>query len=544
MSDAGKMSGSAELGGNTSGLPAPLPGPSPAQRQTQNPTQSDVQGRQPFPRQQDNVHDAQNQQPQPRQQEQPPVPPPPTHSADATVASPAAEVRTSSNRAQPPSRGQLQSEEAAVHLQDHADVKHEHKRSSWGGRFKSMLAAGAVAPINSLAHKLGSQSFLPEPLDKECNKAALILRAFCTKGVYADPRFGQPPASTDPQAKNSSNGLIDPAKEKPKNRLLVTIPPKIIVKAVGLAIFTSFRAGFQISGATGSGILIARLPDGSWGPPSAISVHSLGGGFQIGLDIYDCVCVINSREALSAFTNTRVSLGSDLAVAAGPYGAGAAAEHAEFPGKAPAAPEQKAGQSDILKPSGGDSRRRSSRSANAFKPVFSYVKSRGFYAGIQVDGTVVVERQDANSTFYGAPVTVGQILQGQVPPQGPNNMWPAGTRELMEALRGAERGSWVDQPRQHQHQNQQSHAAQSEVGPEEAGGAAPAFSAPAENMSANSTWQDNVCTGGSHADPQRSNTIGTQPGPAHHPLAGDASAAPPGYVDDGSHGDVRDAKYA
>jgi hypothetical protein len=47
---------------------------------------------------------------------------------------------------------------------------------------------------------------------------------------------------------------------------------------------------------------------------------------MIGLDIYDCVCVINSREALNAFAKTRVALGSDLAVVAGPYGAGGAVE--------------------------------------------------------------------------------------------------------------------------------------------------------------------------------------------------------------------------
>lgn len=41
----------------------------------------------------------------------------------------------------------------------------------------------AAAPINSIAHKLGSQSFLPETLDKECEKAATILKAFCSKFV-------------------------------------------------------------------------------------------------------------------------------------------------------------------------------------------------------------------------------------------------------------------------------------------------------------------------------------------------------------------------
>jgi hypothetical protein len=32
-----------------------------------------------------------------------------------------------------------------------------------------------------LAHKFGSQSFLPETIDKECDKAASILKSFCSK---------------------------------------------------------------------------------------------------------------------------------------------------------------------------------------------------------------------------------------------------------------------------------------------------------------------------------------------------------------------------
>lgn len=238
----------------------------------------------------------------------------------------------------------------------------------------------------------------------------------------------------------------------------MTIPPKVIARAVGLAIFTTLRAGFNVTGATGSGVLIARLEDGSWGPPSGIQVHSVGGGFSIGVDIYDCVCVINSREALKAFTNTRVSLGSDLAVTAGPYGAGGAVEvgHAMESGRdarktstgGPAAPLQQntAGstippeQSQTLKPEEKKAHRRS-LSASAFKPVFSYVKSRGFYAGIQVDGTVVVERKEANAAFYGAHVSVEQIISGQVVAGNSPNVWPAGAQTLLQTLRSLDKGA-------------------------------------------------------------------------------------------------------
>ncbi|KAF7542292.1 hypothetical protein G7Z17_g11706 [Cylindrodendrum hubeiense] len=326
--------------------------------------------------------------------------------------------------------------------------EHHHKKHGWSERF-SNLGMKAAAPINSLAHMLGSQSFLPETLDKECDKAASILRTFCKKGVYADPSSSGPPTSTDPKATETNDDIIDPTKNKPKNRVIVTIPPKVISKAVGLAIFTTLRAGFNVSGATGSGILIARLPDGSWGPPSGIQVHSVGGGFSIGLDIYDCVCVINSREALAAFTNTRVSLGTDLAVVAGPYGAGGAVEFGKAvenregrKGKDKDSKEGKTAEAsdNQLKPETDPKSKRRSLSASGFKPVFSYVKSRGFYAGIQIDGTVVVERKEANAAFYGGPVLVGQIIKGEVPSQGPSGMWPAGARVLLDTLKGAEAG--------------------------------------------------------------------------------------------------------
>ncbi|KAG5982367.1 hypothetical protein E4U55_001997 [Claviceps digitariae] len=567
-----RTGGVSELGGNTSEWFPPPPGPPPShtQNQSQNPTQPESQ-------------------PDTTQgQQQPHFPPPPNqhdenpssshlnhgqqtsssipaayNPAAATVAAPAAQVgasdihaqstidihaqTTTDIHAQSTAPGQTQPallEQSAVHPQHHAETKHEHKRSSWGGRIKSMLSANVGAPINNLAHKLGCQSFIPESLDKECDKAASILRDFCTKGVYAGPRSGQPPASTDPQAKESSSGLADP-----KNRVLVTIPPKVISKAVGLAIFTTFRAGFQVTTGSGSGVLIARLPDGSWSPPSGISVYTVGTGFQIGLDIYDCVCVINSREALSAFTNTRVSLGSDLAIVAGPYGAGGAVEFgatiqrgrrdsdkrpategqaASLQNNAYGAPGPEAQQADTLKPSSGGSKtRRSSRSASAFKPVFSYVKSRGFYAGIQVDGTVVVERKDANSRFYGSPVTVQQILQGQVPPQGPNNMWPAGARGLMETLIGAEAGALGHQPQQHQ--PQQMYAAQSAFGALEAGGAVPASSAYAGNLPAYSKIETGICPNGSHGYPPGSSSVDCRSGLGHQPFAGNASEAPPPY---------------
>lgn len=341
----------------------------------------------------------------------------------------------------------------------------EGTRRNWSSMLTEM-GHKAAAPINALANKLGSQSFLPTSMDKECYKAAQILRSFCKDGITSDAEAVNPnPAETKPEG---GEGAATPNKKKQRKPrgAIVKIPSKVIAKAQGLAIFTTARVGFNFSGATGSGVLISRLPDGSWSPPSGIQVHALGAGFMIGVDIYDCVCVINSREALSAFMSTRVSLGPDVAVTAGPWGAGGhvdwgstfesdeerkAAEAqkaqlqqqqqddhvhekplaADAPG-APGTTSPPEGDASKLKPQKGYQRRNSSMA----KPVFSYVKSRGFYAGVTVDGTIITERKDANAAFYGQRVSVEQILAGQVPAQGP--AWPAGGQSLYEALRVAE----------------------------------------------------------------------------------------------------------
>ena len=211
---------------------------------------------------------------------------------------------------------------------------------------------------------------------------------------------------------------------------------------MGLAIFTTLRAGFHVSASTGSGILIARQQDGSWGAPSGIHVHSVGAGFSAGADIYDCVCVINTREALETFMRTRLSLGPEVSVSAGPFGAGGGADFGapgrhkeEASGAGAGTTEDPSKLSAEKRPE--HHRRRSSFSA--FDPVFTYVKGRGLFAGVQVDGTVITERKEANAAFYGRHVSVEQILSGAALPAGGSpNMWPQAARGLHEALHRAE----------------------------------------------------------------------------------------------------------
>lgn len=272
-------------------------------------------------------------------------------------------------------------------------------------------------------------------------------------GVYHDPEHhpsADPAQLHEPSATSTPHAFAQ-THLKSKHHVLLTIPSKVVSEAVGLAIFTTARAGFHISGAAGSGIIVARLPDGTWSPPSGIQVHTLGAGFLIGADIYDCVCVINTRPALETFMKTRFSLGPELSVAVGPFGVGGRMDFAAPTGR-PGAHVQLADAKKIpindASTSESTENVPSDRKSNKGKlgplhealnkPVYSYVNSRGFYAGIQVDGTVITERKDANGAFYGEMIPVEKILRGEVPAQGPSGMWPVSARMLSEVLKGAE----------------------------------------------------------------------------------------------------------
>ncbi|KAF2820383.1 DUF500-domain-containing protein [Ophiobolus disseminans] len=248
------------------------------------------------------------------------------------------------------------------------------------------------APVNRLSNKVGSEAFWPTTLDIESDKAARILKSFCSEskdGYYQEE--DRPPVDGVP---------------KGKQRVLKKIPSKVIQNAKGLCIFTTMRTGLWVSGSGGAGVVVARLPDGTWSPPSGIMMHTVGVGFLVGVDIYDCVIVINSDKALQAFQSIRCTLGGEISAVAGPAGVGG-----------------------IL-----DTELHKRQS-----PLFTYIKSRGFYAGLQLDGTIVIERTDENERFYGERIGVKEILAGKA--RHP----PYEVRRLMETLRSAQGDKDVDE---------------------------------------------------------------------------------------------------
>ncbi|KAI1645637.1 uncharacterized protein F4817DRAFT_172412 [Daldinia loculata] len=246
------------------------------------------------------------------------------------------------------------------------------------------------SPVNRLStSRLSRDVFLPATLDKECDKAARILKSFCSDGFSTpDDRPGTPSTYSSTQS---------------SHKFLKKIPPRILQNAVGLAVFTSMRSGIWSSGSGsgGSGILIARKTDGTWSPPSGLMLQTASLRFVFGVDIYDCVLVINNFTVLEAFARPRLTLGTDVSLTAGPLVAVGLLEN------------------DVTW-------------ADLSDRAIAYVKAKGHSAEVKLDGIVVTERADENERFYGMKISVAKILAGDI-----NQSLPQ-TRPLTEVLKAAE----------------------------------------------------------------------------------------------------------
>lgn len=161
------------------------------------------------------------------------------------------------------------------------------------------------------------------------------------------------------------------------------IPPHVLKNAKGLAVITVLKAGFLFSGRAGSGVIVARLPDGSWSPPSAIVTAGAGVGGQIGAELTDFVFILNTKSAVDTFAQMgSVTLGTNVSIAAGPLG-----RNAEAAGSA---------------------------TLGSVSAIFAYSKTKGLFAGVSLEGSAIVERREANRKFYGNNCKARNILAGQV----------------------------------------------------------------------------------------------------------------------------------
>ncbi|EFN54864.1 hypothetical protein CHLNCDRAFT_35844 [Chlorella variabilis] len=185
-----------------------------------------------------------------------------------------------------------------------------------------------------------------------------------------------------------------------------SIPPAILRGCAGLAILSVARAGAGWSFSVGSGLVVARAPGGGWSPPSAVLSLASAVGWQVGVEVRDLVLVLRTRSALSAFCAAQLGVGGSVSLAAGPLGRAASA-------------------TALANLAGG-------------ALVYSYSSTRGAFAGVALEGSLLATRDSLNQQFYGRKVTARQLLlSGGVPPPPAAAALYATLDELLEQAGGA-----------------------------------------------------------------------------------------------------------
>ncbi len=156
------------------------------------------------------------------------------------------------------------------------------------------------------------------------------------------------------------------------------IPQGILRGASCVTVIPAYKKGaFGIGVQYGQGVATCRTPNG-WSAPVFVQLAGGSFGWQIGGQSTDLVLVAMNQNGLQAMLKNKVKLGADAAASAGPVGRNAQAGtdwklNAEF---------------------------------------LTYSRSKGLFAGISLDGTVLSQNEDDTRTEYGSALPFETILKG------------------------------------------------------------------------------------------------------------------------------------
>jgi len=162
------------------------------------------------------------------------------------------------------------------------------------------------------------------------------------------------------------------------------IPQSILAGASCVVVIPAYKKGAFLVGAQyGQGAATCRTPNG-WSAPVFVQLAGGSFGWQIGGQSTDLILVAMNKNGLEDMLKSKFKIGGDAAAAAGPVGRNAQAGtdwklNAEF---------------------------------------LTYSRSKGLFAGIDLDGTVLSQNADDTRTFYGADIPFQTVLRGdKVVPQ-------------------------------------------------------------------------------------------------------------------------------
>src|ERR1700675_2992968 len=159
------------------------------------------------------------------------------------------------------------------------------------------------------------------------------------------------------------------------------IPQEVLDKARCVVVLPSVvKAAFVVGGSYGRGVIVCRRGkdfSGPWGAPAMMALEGGSVGFQIGGQATDFVILVMNDRGLDSMLHSKVKLGADASVAAGPKGRTASAD------------------TDVT----------------LRAEMLSYSRSRGAFAGISLEGSTLRADGGANEKLYGKGVTAAEIVE-------------------------------------------------------------------------------------------------------------------------------------
>lgn len=176
------------------------------------------------------------------------------------------------------------------------------------------------------------------------------------------------------------------------------IPQDLLAKAECVIVIPSMtKIAMGVGGSYGRGAMVCRTGEGYTGPWGAPAMYALDGGsvgFQLGAESTDVVLLVMNARGVDALLRSKVKLGADASVAAGPKGRTVSA----------------------------------STDVTLRAEMLSYSRSRGLFAGVSLEGTSLRPDDDATEEVYGRKMTARQIVTGK------DIAVPASGRHLIEVL--------------------------------------------------------------------------------------------------------------
>ncbi|HLH08928.1 MAG TPA: lipid-binding SYLF domain-containing protein [Terriglobales bacterium] len=159
------------------------------------------------------------------------------------------------------------------------------------------------------------------------------------------------------------------------------IPRDLLNKAECVVVFPSVKkAAFVVGASYGRGVITCRSGkafNGRWSAPAMFALEGGSFGFQIGGQATDFVLLIMNESGANSVMSSKVKLGADASVAAGPVGRDTSAE------------------TDVVMKA----------------EILSWSRSRGIFAGISLAGSTLRSDGGANKAIYGKELNARQIVR-------------------------------------------------------------------------------------------------------------------------------------